>query len=116
MIAMTLIQKLSAAFQQEPPKQTVFLVPSVVLAIQQGQTLKNNLPYSTGVTYGTRANEESIATLKSCNIVVSTHGTFLNLIQHHGFDFRQCNLLIVDECHNCVGSSLYKQIMECFVS
>jgi ERCC4-related helicase len=115
MIAMTLIHKLSAAaFRLEPPKQTVFLVPSIVLAVQQAETLRNNLPFTICVAYGTTVNVENREQLKKANIVVATHGAYMNLLQHYGFRISSCNLLILDECHHCVGSSIYSQIMESY--
>lgn len=112
---MLLIKEYSPAFEQG--KQTVFLVPSVALAVQQYATIKINIPFTVGKVYGEMANsEERRNELASCNILVATHGACLDLLTHYGDLFRvsNWNLLIMDECHNCTGNSSYVTIMKNF--
>jgi hypothetical protein len=57
-------------------KQTLFLVPSVALAIQQSITLRSNLPGFRVETacYSTSSSRKSRKALASCDIIVATHG------------------------------------------
>ena len=45
--------------------------------------------------------------LSTCDIIVATHGAFLDLLQHFRdlFCMERINLLILDECHNCTGTN-----------
>ena len=74
MIALLCIRHFSPSFQEG--KQTLFLVPSVALAVQQSTTLKANLPaYSIQTACYANANSEaSREALAKCNVIVATHG------------------------------------------
>jgi hypothetical protein len=52
-------------------KQTLFLVPSVVLALQQSMTLRANLPYSVG-TACWNETQKSRVQLRRANVLVAT--------------------------------------------
>lgn len=96
-------------------KQTVFLVPSVALAIQQEAALSANLPLSVGTAHGVAVfSPKKRAELAKCNVLVATHGACLALLDNYGdlFQMNKWNLLIIDECHNCTGNSTYVTIME----
>lgn len=113
LIAILLVKELAAA-AFAAGKQTLFLVPSVALALQQSTTLQANLPHSVGLAcYSVTA---AAVQLRSCNILVATHGAFLELLQHHGdmFAMANFNLLILDECHYCTGNHDYALIMRDF--
>jgi superfamily II DNA or RNA helicase len=111
MIALLLIQKMADAFEQG--KQTVFLVPSVALAIQQEAVLKAHLPeYTIGSVHGAAVySEAKLANIKTCNIVVATHGACLEMLQSYSLKVENWNLLILDECHNCRGKNPYATVM-----
>jgi ATP-dependent helicase YprA (DUF1998 family) len=57
-------------------KQTLFLVPSVALAIQQSLTLRANLPNFRIETacYATASSKGARDSLAECDIIVGTHG------------------------------------------
>ena len=61
--------------QQQPQKQILFLVPSVVLAEQQATVLRANLPYSVEVAaWNTTTTAKKRQKLRDANIMVATHG------------------------------------------
>jgi ERCC4-like helicases len=99
-------------------KQTLFLVPSVALAMQHTTTLLANLPY----TVATACNNASVKAstsredMAAANILVATHGAARDLFMHYGemFSFERINLLIVDECHYASGDHEYATIMRNF--
>jgi superfamily II DNA or RNA helicase len=112
LIALLLIKECSSAFEQG--KQTVFLVPSVALAVQQYTVIKVNLPFTVGNVYSAMTySEAKRKELAACNILVATHGACLDLLNHYKdlFQVSNWNLLILDECHNCTGNSAYASIM-----
>lgn len=95
-------------------KQTVFLVPSVALAIQQSTTISRNLPYTVGTAFSESVRSKNRRQkLQSCNIIVATHGAMLELLTHYEEEFHvaKWNLLILDECHHCTGNAPYAVIM-----
>jgi ERCC4-related helicase len=124
LIALLLVQHYAADFapksQHQTQKQTLFLVPSVALALQQSTTLAANLPYSVGVacysttmTAGATAGVQARQKLKEVNILVATHGACLDLLAHYGdlFAMQHFNLVVLDECHYCTGNHDYAVIM-----
>jgi endoribonuclease Dicer len=74
LVALLLIRHHGAAFREG--KQTLFLVPSVALAIQQSVTLRANLPnYSIQTAcYETASTSIAREELAKANVVVATHG------------------------------------------
>ena len=98
-------------------QQVVFLVPSVALVLQQTNVLKANLPLSVGTAYHATVNSESSrCQLAQAQVLVATHGAFLDLLFHYGdlFSMKRVKLLILDECHNCIKNSPYAEIMRQF--
>lgn len=95
------------------PKQTLFLVPSVALAVQQSTTLRANLPYSVAMACWNVAHQSRLL-LRRANILVATHGAMYDLLMHYGdlFSFRNFSLVVLDECHYAVGNHQYKIIMD----
>lgn len=74
LIALMLIKHFSPAF--EDGKQTLFLVPSVALAVQQSITIRANLPnYSVKTAcYTSKNSDGSREALSKSNVIVATHG------------------------------------------
>jgi DEAD/DEAH box helicase len=73
LIALMCIRHFASGFEQG--KQTLFLVPSVALAVQQRQVLRANLPYKVGLAcYATATTIKARQELQECNIMVATHG------------------------------------------
>jgi primosomal protein N' len=74
LIALLCIRHFSPDFEQG--KQTVFLVPSVALAIQQSATLHANLPGFSVHTacYASSNSDASRRALGKANVIVATHG------------------------------------------
>jgi len=102
---------------KNPRKQTWFLVPSEVLAIQQAEALKVNLPYSIGIAVNAAISSNTARhELSRVDILVATHDSALNLLRHHGnkFNFNRVNLLVMDDCHHAIKQHNYALIMEKF--
>jgi hypothetical protein len=74
LIALLCIRHFSPDFDQG--KQTLFLVPSVALAIQQSATLRANLPNFSVQTacYASSNSDASRRALGKANVIVATHG------------------------------------------
>ena len=100
-------------------KQTLFLVPSVALAIQQSLTLRANLPHLNVQTavYANSRSRRRRTTLSKCNVIVATHGVIQDLLMHYGDMFRmdRFNLVVIDECHYASsGNHAYRNLMKKF--
>uniref|UniRef100_A0A448ZDB2 Dicer-like protein 1 n=1 Tax=Pseudo-nitzschia multistriata TaxID=183589 RepID=A0A448ZDB2_9STRA len=100
-------------------QQTLFLVPSVALAIQQSLTLRANLPQLCIETacYATASSKRARASLERCEVIVATHGAIQDLFMHYGdsFSMDRLNLLVIDECHYAAsGNHAYRHLMEKF--
>jgi primosomal protein N' len=74
LIALLCIKEIREADKDH--KQTLFLVPSVALAIQHGLTLQSNLPnFRVESAYYERSgSQKAREKLVSCDIIVATHG------------------------------------------
>ena len=113
LIALLVIRHFEDAYAQG--KQTLFLVPSVALAIQQTTTLQANLPYTVATACRTTTNnEEARQRLAESNIIVATHGAMHDLLMHYEDIFRmeRFNLVVLDECHYVSGNHVYAGIMQ----
>jgi hypothetical protein len=100
-------------------KQTLFLVPSVALAIQQSLTLRANLPHLHVETacYTSASSKRTRASLGTCDVIVATHGVIQDLLMHYGDTFRmdRFNLVVIDECHYAAsGNHTYRHLMTKF--
>ncbi|CAB9506327.1 Dicer-like protein 1 [Seminavis robusta] len=115
LIALMCIRHFASAFKKG--KQTLFLVPSVALAIQQSQVLRSNLPYKVRVAcYATSTTVKARRELQECNIIVATHGAIHDLLMHYGdmFKLSRFNLIVLDECHYAIGNHSYASLMKQF--
>lgn len=115
LVALLLIRHLSYLYQEG--KQTLFLVPSVALAMQHSATLRANLPYTVATaSHNSTRNPGAREAMAASNILVATHGAILDLFMHYGdlFQMQRINLLVVDECHYACGEHGYAQIMKNF--
>lgn len=117
LIALLLIQHLAADLEQPWPdsKQTVFVVPSVPLALQQTTVLRANLALSVATACSDKVKTEAARKkIAQSQVIVATHGALLALLQHYRdlFSMERFNLLIVDECHHCAGNSPVVAIMK----
>jgi hypothetical protein len=74
LIALMCIKEKRAADKKR--KQTLFLVPSVALAIQHGLTLQSNLPnFKIETAYYARSGSQNTrSSLVDCDVIVATHG------------------------------------------
>ncbi len=111
--------KTSAESIKNQKKQTLFLVPSVALAIQQGLTLRANLPHLHVQTacYTSASSKRARAALGTCDVMVTTHGVIQDLLMHYGDTFRmdRFNLVVIDECHYAgSGNHAYRHLMRKF--
>ncbi len=93
--------------QQRP---MVFLVPSVALAVQQHAVLSVHLEQ---VELACAYTLHRVAEDTSSTILVATHGAYLDLLRHYPdqYSLGQVSLLILDECHHCIGNSPYATIL-----
>ncbi|KAG7344127.1 RNA helicase ERCC4-like protein [Nitzschia inconspicua] len=116
MIALMCIKEIRATDQEH--KQTLFLVPSVALAIQHSLTLQANLPnYKIESAYCEKSgSQNSKKRLMNCDIIVATHGAIMDLLMHYGdmFSLNRFNLVVIDECHYACGSHPYRLLMNKF--
>lgn len=113
LIALLVIRHFASAF--ENGKQTLFLVPSVALAIQQTTTLQANLPYTVATACRTTTNnEQARQKLAKSNIIVATHGAMHDLLMHYEdlFTLERFNLVVLDECHYATRNHIYASIMQ----
>jgi hypothetical protein len=104
---------------EEAKKQTLFMVPSVALAIQQSLTLSANLPHLHVETacYTSASSKRARTLLSKCDVIVATHGVIQDLLMHYGDTFRMqlFNLIVIDECHYAAsGNHTYRHLMKKF--
>lgn len=105
------------AAQTNKHTQTLFLVPSIALAVQHTTTLQANLPYKVSTACHTSAKSVQARTdLKNSDIIVATHGAAKDLFMHYSdlFHFENIHLIVVDECHYATGDHGYAKIFEKF--
>jgi hypothetical protein len=105
--------------KKKEKQQTLFLVPSVALAIQQSLTLRANLPRLRVETacYASTSSKRARISLGKCDIIVATHGAIQDLLMHYGdtFSMERFNLVVIDECHYAAsGNHTYRHLMEKF--
>ena len=101
----------------ESGKKTLFLVPSIALAVQHTTTLKANLPYTVATAcHSGSSSDRARANVQKCNILVATHGAALDILRHYGdyFNLAEVNLIVVDECHYATGNHGYARILDMF--
>ncbi|UYV74239.1 DICER1 [Cordylochernes scorpioides] len=89
----------------EGGKRTIFLVPTVPLAIQQCHSIRNQNQPQSGVLLRQQGSGQLVRR-QVCQIIL-THG-FLAL--------SQVNLMVFDECHKAVKNHPYCDIMKCFLT
>ena len=116
LIALLCIRHFSPDFSSG--RQTLFLVPSVALAVQQTMTLRANLPGFKIATacYASSHSMPSRQGFSKANVIVATHGALLDLLMHYGdiVNMSKFNLLVIDECHYATGNHAYSIIMRKF--
>lgn len=115
LIALLCIDHFSKSYEEG--KQTLFMVPSVPLAIQQTTTLQANLPFTIQTACINVSNsEDARRALAEANIIVATHGAIHDLLMHYGdmFQMERFNLVVLDECHYASRNHQYKTIMNKF--
>lgn len=105
LIALMLLQHYET--QQQP---MVFLVPSVALAVQQHSVLKAHFDT---VQLACAYTLHQVAVQGPASVLVATHGAYLDLLRHYPdmYSLEQVSLLILDECHHCIGNSSYATIL-----
>ena len=92
------------------PPQTLFLVPSVALAIQQSMSLRANLPFTVATAcYDTSKTDEYRAQLQQAQILVATHGAVSEVARNMERSVRGFVMSVVfvsnHFCHPCLFSS-----------
>ncbi|TRY74454.1 hypothetical protein TCAL_10094 [Tigriopus californicus] len=97
-------------------KVTIFLVPSVSLAEQQHQFLRDNLPFEIGRFTGNDnvdnwTDHEWKTNLKGVQVFVMVHDVFLLAHQRAFLPWGQVNLVIFDECHHASKNHPYARIL-----
>jgi endoribonuclease Dicer len=94
----------------EQQRPMVFLVPSVALAVQQHAVLSVHLEQ---VQLACAYTLHRVAEETSSKVLVATHGAYLDLLRHYPdqYSLGQVSLMILDECHHCIGNSPYATIL-----
>uniref|UniRef100_A0A914KI95 Uncharacterized protein n=2 Tax=Meloidogyne incognita TaxID=6306 RepID=A0A914KI95_MELIC len=109
-VAVLLIKEYSQRLLHQNEK-AVFLVNTVELVAQQAEHIEFHSSLSvariSGSTikrkYERKEVEKITNTNQASHVIVITAQVFLDLINHGLFDFSSLALLIVDECHHCLG-------------
>ena len=119
LIALLLIKHVHhSPFSLKETAKTIFLVPSVALALQHTTTLRANLPYTVATAcYETSNNTDAyLRQLADADILVATQGALWDLLLHYQdlVSLDRYALLVVDECHYCSGSHAYRLIFQKF--
>ena len=114
-VAILLIRHFAELYNQA--FRAVLLVPSVALAVQHTETMSTHLALD--VKTASKDTVEAVksrAKLVDCQVLVATHGAYLELLKHYGdaFSINKLHLIIVDECHHCTGKSPYVSIFRHF--
>ncbi|UYV74237.1 hypothetical protein LAZ67_11002572 [Cordylochernes scorpioides] len=105
----------------EGGKRTIFLVPTVPLAIQQCHSIRNQTNLRVESYYGSKEvdnwspdrwqrefidNQVLVMTAQVCQIILT----------HRFLALSQVNLMVFDECHKAVKNHPYCDIMKCFLT
>lgn len=97
----------------------MFLVNTVYLAKQQGESITSMLPYSVGllsreqdIKYSERRSWDHL--LEKHQILVATPQIFLDAIKHSYIKLEQISVIVFDECHHGRKDHPYHEIMKQF--
>ncbi|CAK5036675.1 unnamed protein product [Meloidogyne enterolobii] len=106
-VAVLLIKEYSQRLLHQNEK-AVFLVNTVELVAQQAEHIEFHSSLSvariSGSTIKRKYERKEVEKITSSSqVIVITAQVFLDLINHGLFDFSSLALLIVDECHHCLG-------------
>ncbi|XP_046636603.1 endoribonuclease Dicer-like [Daphnia pulicaria] len=97
-------------------KRTVFLVPTIVLAIQQAAYLRKHTLLKVKEFYGSMGvdmwgRNKWETEFESNHVLVMTAQIFVDILNHAFFSPYQLNLLVFDECHSAVKDAPMKQVL-----
>ncbi|KAI9553581.1 hypothetical protein GHT06_021502 [Daphnia sinensis] len=97
-------------------KRTVFLVPTIVLAIQQAAYLRRHTYLTVKEYYGSMGvdfwgKERWKTEFEENHVLVMTAQIFVDILNHAFFPVHQLNLLVFDECHAAVKDAPMKQVL-----
>ncbi|KZS04781.1 Uncharacterized protein APZ42_032147 [Daphnia magna] len=97
-------------------KRTVFLVPTIVLAIQQAAYLRRHTYLKVKEFYGSMGvdfwgKERWKTEFEENHVLVMTAQIFVDVLNHAFFSAYQLNLLVFDECHAAVKDAPMKQVL-----
>lgn len=102
-------------------KRSFFLVTTVELARQQGDRIKNLLPFNVAVLTGKNnvdiyKQQDWLDILNENQIFVMTAQCFYDAVFKHKFiDLKSVKVIIFDECHRTRKNHVYWQIAQGFV-
>ena len=91
--------------------KVVFVVSRVPLTHQQCKHFRSYLPNVHVEDVHGRSERQFHVMLKESDIVVCTHGILAKALREQNTKMADISLLILDECHNLRGYSVYSQIM-----
>ena len=91
--------------------KVVFVVSRVPLTHQQCKHFRSYLPNVHVEGVHGRSERQFHVMLKESDIVVCTHGILAKALREQNTKMADISLLILDECHNLRGYSVYSQIM-----
>ncbi|XP_057378262.1 endoribonuclease Dicer-like [Daphnia carinata] len=97
-------------------KRTVFLVPTIVLAIQQAAYLRRHTYLKVKEFYGSMGvdiwgKDRWKTEFEENHVLVMTAQIFVDILNHAFFSAYQLNLLVFDECHAAVKDAPMKQVL-----
>ncbi|KAI9563248.1 hypothetical protein GHT06_010706 [Daphnia sinensis] len=97
-------------------RRTVFLVPTIVLAIQQAAYLRKHTCLKVQEFYGGMGVDlwgrgKWQIEFENNHILVMTAQIFVDILNHAFFSPYQLNLLVFDECHSAVKDAPMRQVL-----
>ncbi|KAK4025948.1 hypothetical protein OUZ56_014980 [Daphnia magna] len=97
-------------------RRTVFLVPTIVLAIQQAAYLRNHTCLKVQEFYGGMGVDlwgrgKWQMEFENNHVLVMTAQIFVDILNHAFFSPYQLNLLVFDECHSAVKDAPMRQVL-----
>ncbi|XP_059352941.1 endoribonuclease Dicer-like [Daphnia carinata] len=97
-------------------RRTVFLVPTIVLAIQQAAYLRKHTCLKVQEFYGGMGVDlwgrgKWQMEFENNHVLVMTAQVFVDILNHAFFSPYQLNLLVFDECHSAVKDAPMRQVL-----
>jgi ERCC4-related helicase len=95
--------------------KVVFVVSRVPLTHQQSKHLRSYIPHARVEGVHGRSDGNFHVMMKESDIVVCTHGILAKALRLKTAKMSDISLLVLDECHNLRGYSVYAQLMHAYL-